>query len=48
VLGTLKVRVFGGLVLGHTDEQLTLPLGVRASTDASTRTLTVVEAGVTA
>lgn len=48
VLGNLKVSVFGGLVLGHTDEQITLPVGVRASMDASKCTLTIVEAGVTA
>lgn len=47
ILGDLGVPVFGGLVLGHTDEQLTLPVGVQARMDATARTLTVVEAGVT-
>lgn len=46
VLGDLKIPVFAGLPLGHTDEQLTLPLGVRARMDATTRKLTVLEAGV--
>ncbi len=48
VLGDLGVPVFSGLVLGHTDEQLTIPLGVQARMDAGTRTLTVLEAGVAA
>jgi muramoyltetrapeptide carboxypeptidase len=48
VLGNLKVPVFSGLVLGHTDEQLTLPVGVQARMDASKCALTVVEAGVIA
>lgn len=46
VLGDLKVPVFSGLAFGHTDEQLTLPHGVRARVDAGARTLTVLEAGV--
>jgi muramoyltetrapeptide carboxypeptidase len=40
--------VFSGLVLGHTDEQLTVPLGVQARMDAANCALTVQEAGVTA
>jgi muramoyltetrapeptide carboxypeptidase len=48
VLGSLGKPVFSGLVLGHTDEQLTVPLGVQASMDASSCTLTILEAGVTA
>lgn len=48
VLGDLGVPVFSGLVLGHTDEQLTVPLGVQARMDANACRLTVLEAGVTA
>jgi muramoyltetrapeptide carboxypeptidase len=46
ILGDLKVPVFSGLAIGHTDEQLTLPIGVRARMDAGARTLSVLEAGV--
>lgn len=46
VLGDLRIPVFSGLPLGHTDEQLTVPLGVRARMDAAARTLTVLESGV--
>ncbi|WP_201765256.1 S66 peptidase family protein [Phenylobacterium zucineum] len=48
VLGDLGVPVFSGLAIGHTDEQLTLPLGVRAQVDAGACKLTVLEAGVVA
>lgn len=48
MLGDLEVPVCGGFVLGHTDEQLTWPLGVQAIMDANAYTLTVLEAGVTA
>jgi len=48
VLGDLKIPVFSGLVLGHTDEQLTVPLGVQARLNATACALTVAEAGVTA
>jgi muramoyltetrapeptide carboxypeptidase len=47
-LGDLKIPVFSGLPIGHTAEQLTLPLGVRARIDAGARTLTVLEPGVAA
>lgn len=46
VLGDLKIPVFSGLVLGHTDEQLTVPLAVPARADATACTLSVIEAGV--
>lgn len=48
VLGDLGVPVFSGLVLGHTAEQLTVPLGTQASMDASACMLTILESGVTA
>jgi muramoyltetrapeptide carboxypeptidase len=43
ILGDLKVPVFAGLTIGHTDDQLTLPLGVRATLDADAGTLTIEE-----
>ena len=46
ILGNLKVPVLYGLTIGHTDDQLTLPLGVTATLDASNRTLEIKEAGV--
>jgi len=46
ILGDLKVPVLYGLTIGHTDDQLTLPLGVAATLDATNRTLDIKEAGV--
>ena len=43
VLKDLGIPVLSGLVLGHTDDQLTVPLGVMATLDATQRTLTVLE-----
>lgn len=43
VLGDLKVPIFAGLAIGHTDDQLTLPLGVRATLDADAGTLSIEE-----
>jgi muramoyltetrapeptide carboxypeptidase len=43
VLGDLKVPAFSGLTIGHTDDQLTLPLGVRATLDADAGTLAIEE-----
>lgn len=34
ILGKLSTPVFGGLTIGHTDDQLTLPYGVMATLDA--------------
>ncbi len=45
--GDLKVPVMSGLTIGHTDDQLTLPLGVQATLDAGNGTLTIKESGVT-
>ncbi len=44
--GELKVPVLSGLAIGHTDDQLTLPLGVAATLDADKGTLTLRESGV--
>jgi muramoyltetrapeptide carboxypeptidase len=46
ILGNLRVPVLYGLAIGHTDHQLTLPLGVRATLDANAGTLDIKEAGV--
>ncbi len=46
ILGELKVPVLYGLTIGHTADQLTLPLGVMATLDADQGTLDITEAGV--
>jgi muramoyltetrapeptide carboxypeptidase len=46
ILGQLKVPVLSGLTIGHTNDQLTLPLGVSATLDATAGTLEITEAGV--
>jgi muramoyltetrapeptide carboxypeptidase len=46
VMTELKVPVLSGLAVGHTDDQLTLPLGAMARLDADAKTLEVLEAGV--
>jgi muramoyltetrapeptide carboxypeptidase len=43
ILGKLKVPVLSGLTVGHTPDQLTLPLGVRATLDADKGELTLEE-----
>ncbi|HYJ46820.1 MAG TPA: LD-carboxypeptidase [Pyrinomonadaceae bacterium] len=46
ILGQLKVPVLSGLTIGHTADQLTLPLGVAATLDADAGTLEIKEAAV--
>jgi muramoyltetrapeptide carboxypeptidase len=46
ILGGLKVPVLSGLTIGHTDDQLTLPVGVMATLDADKGTLEITESGV--
>jgi len=46
ILGKLQTPVLSGLTVGHTDDQLTLPLGVMAELDAGTGELVIEEAGV--
>jgi muramoyltetrapeptide carboxypeptidase len=46
ILGRLRMPVLSGLTIGHTDDQLTLPLGVRAELDAGKEELIIEEAGV--
>jgi muramoyltetrapeptide carboxypeptidase len=48
VLSKLRIPVLTGLTIGHTDDQLTLPLGVMATLDADKGELTIEEAAVTA
>jgi muramoyltetrapeptide carboxypeptidase len=46
ILGDLKIPVLSGLTIGHTDDQLTLPLGVAATLNADKGELVIEEAGV--
>ena len=46
ILGKLRIPVLSGLTFGHTDDQLTLPLGVVAALDADKGELVIEEAGV--
>jgi muramoyltetrapeptide carboxypeptidase len=46
VLGKLRIPMLSGLTFGHTDDQLTLPLGVTATLDADKGELVIEEAGV--
>jgi muramoyltetrapeptide carboxypeptidase len=45
-LGGLKIPVLCGLTIGHTNDQLTLPLGVMATLNADADTLEITESGV--
>ncbi|MBC8167174.1 MAG: LD-carboxypeptidase [Bryobacteraceae bacterium] len=46
ILGGLNIPVLSGLTIGHTADQLTLPLGVLATLDADKGELTVDESAV--
>jgi muramoyltetrapeptide carboxypeptidase len=46
ILGRIRIPVLSGLTIGHTDDQLTLPLGVMAQLDAERGELIIEEAGV--
>lgn len=48
ILGRLEVPVLSGLAIGHTDDQLTLPLGVMSSLDADKGTLTIEQPALVA
>lgn len=43
IFGGLKIPVLYGLTIGHTDDQLTLPIGVRATLDADNGVLEISE-----
>ncbi|HZT28715.1 MAG TPA: LD-carboxypeptidase [Bryobacteraceae bacterium] len=45
ILGKLNIPVLSGLTVGHTADQLTLPLGVMAELDADKGELVIEEAG---
>jgi muramoyltetrapeptide carboxypeptidase len=45
LLGDLGIPVLYGLSFGHTVDQVTLPLGARATLDADRQTLTISESG---
>lgn len=46
LLGDLRIPVVAGLTIGHTTDQLTLPLGVEATLDADKGQLMIDESGV--
>ncbi len=48
LLGDLNIPVLYGLSFGHTTDQVTLPLGVTATLDATAQTLTIDDAATTA
>ncbi len=43
ILGKLKIPVLSGLTIGHTEDQMTLPLGLMATLDANRGSLTLEE-----
>lgn len=47
ILGSVKVPVLTGLTIGHTSDQLTLPVGVMATLDADKGQLIIEEAATT-
>jgi muramoyltetrapeptide carboxypeptidase len=47
ILGSLRIPVLSGLTIGHTADQLTLPIGVMAQLDATNGSLTITEAATT-
>ncbi|MDQ6786572.1 MAG: LD-carboxypeptidase [Acidobacteriota bacterium] len=46
IFGALKIPVLSGLTIGHTSDQLTLPVGVAATLNATDGTLDIKESGV--
>ncbi len=47
ILGDLNIPVLYGLTIGHTSEQLTLPIGVTAQLDAGSGVVNILTTGVT-
>lgn len=43
ILGDLKIPVLSGMTIGHTADQLTLPIGIDATLDAGSGTLEITE-----
>lgn len=46
ILGPLKIPVLAGLTIGHTPDQMTLPMGIRATLDAKAGTIELKESAV--
>jgi muramoyltetrapeptide carboxypeptidase len=46
ILIPLNVPVISGMMIGHTSNKLTLPLGVKATLDADNQTLTITESAL--
>ncbi|MFP4529140.1 MAG: LD-carboxypeptidase [Candidatus Kapaibacterium sp.] len=46
LLGDIGIPVLSGLTFGHTDDQMTIPIGVEAALDADSGVLTLLESGV--
>jgi muramoyltetrapeptide carboxypeptidase len=46
IFGGLKVPVLSGLLIGHTDDQATLPLGIDAEVDTEAGSVSVLGSGV--
>ncbi len=46
IVGKLNIPALYGLTIGHTSNQITLPLGVMAELDAEAKTLNIIESGV--
>jgi muramoyltetrapeptide carboxypeptidase len=46
IFGTMKVPVLSGLTIGHTDDQLTLPMGMMATLDADKGELNIEESAL--
>jgi muramoyltetrapeptide carboxypeptidase len=44
LLADLRIPVLGGMTMGHTADQVTVPFGVRATLDAGRGTLRLEEA----
>jgi muramoyltetrapeptide carboxypeptidase len=45
-LGNLNIPVFYGLLIGHTNEQFTLPYGIESEINSELGELNILEAGV--
>jgi muramoyltetrapeptide carboxypeptidase len=46
IIGKVGKPCIHGLTIGHTSNQITLPIGVKASLDADDKSLTILESGV--
>lgn len=46
ILGNLRIPVLSGLLIGHTDDQATLPLGIEAELDTNDASVSLLSSGV--